>query len=126
MAASKSFMSQVQETLAGLGAVRFRRMFGGAGVYWDGVMFGLIDEDVLYFKVDDTTRGRFKADGMGPFTYMTRHGPGSLTSYWRVPDRLFDEPEEMLEWAREAAGVARRAAAGKSPRAKTRPTRTGP
>lgn len=109
-------MDQVAEAMAGLGPVSFRRMFGGAGVYADALMFALIDQDVLYLKVDDDSRRDFEAEGTRPFTYTTKHGEGSLNSYWRAPDRLFDEPDEMVVWARRALAVARSQAARKSSR----------
>jgi DNA transformation protein len=79
-------------------------------------MFGLIAPDTLYFKVDHDNRPAFEAEGSEPFSYEGKGKPIQLP-YWRVPERLFDEPEEMLEWARAAFAAARRASAAK---AKTR------
>lgn len=120
MTASPGFMAHVADCLSTFGPVTFRRMFGGAGVYADGLMFGLIDADVLHFKVDEETRAAYRAEGTGPFTYMTKHGPGSLETYWRVPERLYDDPDEMADWARRAVAVARRAAS-KSRAGKAKP-----
>ncbi|KAB2847935.1 MAG: TfoX/Sxy family protein [Hyphomicrobiaceae bacterium] len=89
-------------------------MFSGAGVMLDGVMFALIADDTLYFKVDERTRGRFESEGMGPFSYATKNGDNVLLSYYRAPERLYDEPDEMLVFAREAAGTALSKAAQKS------------
>jgi len=91
-------------------------MFGGAGVYADGVMFGLVDEDVLYLKTDDETRSAFEAEGMEAFAYATKDGRTTIMSYWRAPERLFDEPDEMLAWARQALAVARKAGAKRKPK----------
>ena len=101
----------LQDVLSGLGAVKVQRMFGGHGVYLDGVFFAILDDGVLYFKVSDTTRSAFETEGMGPFTYQTKHGIKALKSYWRVPERLFDEPDELIEWASAAVTAARRAKA---------------
>jgi DNA transformation protein len=95
-------------------------MFGGAGIYIDGLFVAIVDKDVLYFKTDEATRRAFDAEGMGTFVYDTKHGPGELMSYRRAPERLLDDGEEMAEWARRALAVARRAAAGKAKR-KRRP-----
>jgi DNA transformation protein len=95
-----------------------RRMFGGAGIYADGVMFGLIADDTLYLKANDETKRNFEAEGLGPFVY---EGGGRTVamSYWRIPERLLDDPDEMVAWARIALGVAQRAAAAKPKRVKT-------
>ena len=112
MSASASFIEHVKETLAGLGPVSVRRMFGGAGVYADGVMFALIADDALYLKADDVSKRAFEAEGAGPFLYESR-GRTIVMSYWRIPDRLLDDPDEMVSWARSALSIARRAAGPK-------------
>jgi len=114
MAAGTSFGEFLQDQLRPLGHVTVRRMFGGAGVYCDGLMFGLVSDDTLYFRVDDGNRGAFEAEGLSPFTYEGK-GRTVVLPYWRVPERLFDEPEEMTVWARAALAAARRVAAKKSP-----------
>lgn len=114
MASSAGFLAFLDEQLAGIGPVSIRRMFGGAGVFADGIMFALVSDDTLYFKVDETTRADFEAEGMGAFTYATKDGRNTLVSYWRAPERLFDEPDEMLAWARKALTIARSADARKA------------
>ena len=119
MATSAGYLDMLCELLAPLGDIRVKRMFGGAGLYADDVMFALIDDDTLYFKADASTRARYEAEGLGPFVYDGKKRPVEM-SYWRAPERLYDEPEEMLEWARDAIGVARSLAAlKKRPAAKT-------
>lgn len=113
MAVDSSLAEHLTETLAPLGAIVVRRMFGGAGVYCDGLMLGLVAEDVLYFKVDDHNRTDYAGAGMGPFIYEGKGKPIEMP-YWRVPDRLFDEPDEMVAWAAKSLAVARRAANAKS------------
>jgi DNA transformation protein len=109
MAAGASFGEFLQDQLRSLGHVTVRRMFGGAGVYCDGLMFGLVSDDTLYFRVDDGNRSAFEAEGQQPFTYDGK-GRTIQLPYWRVPERLFDEPEEMVAWARAALAAARRVA----------------
>ena len=83
-------------------------MFGGAGIYADGAIFALIADDILYFKVDDGNRAAFEAEGVSPFVFLGRRKP-IATSYWRVPERLLDDPEEIADWARSALAAAGRA-----------------
>jgi len=117
MAASEGFIALLQDVLGGLGPVSVRRMFGGAGVYADGVMFALVADDTLYLKADDETKAAFEAEGLGPFGYGGK-GKRIDLPYWRAPERLLDDPEEMVAWARMALGAARRAAAAKPKRKK--------
>ena len=117
MAVDPGFRDFVQDQLSGLGPVSIRPMFGGAGVYADGVMFALIAFDTLYFKADETTKARFEQEGCAPFTYEGKGKPVRM-SYWQVPERLFEDPDDMRDWAHEALSVARRSRTGTAGRAK--------
>lgn len=89
-------------------AVTHRAMFGGVGVYADGLFFALMAEDVLYFKVDDRTRGSFEARGMGPFLpYDDPARP--MRGYWQLPGEVLEDPAELEPWVADAIAVARRA-----------------
>jgi DNA transformation protein and related proteins len=101
----------IEELFAAFGPVSVRRLFGGAGLYADGVMFAIFSHDFVYLKADDTTAEAFKREGCGPFTYATKEGERSLGSYWRIPDRLYDDSEELARWATAALAVARRESA---------------
>ncbi len=116
---SDDFSSFVAEQLAVVGPVRVRRMFGGYGIFLDGMMFALIADDVLFFKADDTTKNRYEAEGLEPFTYEAKGGKRAVMSYWRAPERVFDDPDEMRAWAEAAVQVAR-AAAAKKPASKSK------
>jgi DNA transformation protein and related proteins len=105
----------LKEIFSAFGPVSVRRMFGGAGVYADGTMFALVADGELYLKADEETIPAFRAAGAGPFVYGAK-GRRVVMSYWRLPDRLLDEPDELAEWARAALRVAQRSAP-------TRPTR---
>ena len=85
----------------------------------------LILRGTLHFKVDDGNRAAYQAEGMEPFSYEARGKRREIGAYWRVPERLFDEPDEMLDWARAALAAGRRAEAGKMPRKPARPGRGG-
>ena len=89
--------------------VSVRRMFGGQGVFIDGLMIGLVSENVIYLKADEDTIPGFRREGMRPFSYRTKDGRRTLTSYWRIPDFLHDDPGDLAIWARAAHGVALRA-----------------
>ena len=131
MSASEGFKEFVQDQLARFGPVAIHRMFGGAGVYVGDVMFALIGDDTLYLKADETTKPAFEAEGMAAFTYTAKGRKPISMSYWEIPPRLLEEPDELAEWARAAHDVARAAKAKRrspnppnpSPGAKRRPRR---
>ena len=110
MSTSAEFLEFLTEQMAGFGPVSVRRMFGGAGIFRDGLMFALIINEVLYFKADETTKGDFEAEGLSPFTYATKREPRTVMSYWRAPSRCLDDPDEMNEWCRRAYAVALKSA----------------
>jgi DNA transformation protein len=109
----------IRELFLPFGTVQVRRMFGGAGLFADGVMFGLISDGQIYLKADAAAVPRFEAEGCRPFEYSTAKGKRTLTSYWRLPDRLYDDAEELARWARAALTIAREAAV-KNPAIKAR------
>lgn len=105
MRAPGDFVSHVLDLMAGWSGVSLRRMFGGYGLYHQGVHFALIADDTLYFKVDESSRRDFEAAGTRPFVY-SRKSKAVTLSYWEAPSELFDDPEEMVRWARRAVGAA--------------------
>ena len=111
MAASAEFIAFLKEQMAGFGAVSHRRMFGGAGLYRDGLIFALVVEEALYLKADAENRAQFEAEDLQPFTYQTKHGDRAVMSYWRCPERCLDDADAMTEWCRIAWGAALRARA---------------
>ena len=94
------------ELFSAFGAVDVRRMFSGFGIYADDVCFALYLRGEFYLKADETTIPRFLAEGSEHFSYSTRAKTVSVKSWWRMPIRLYDEPEELADWAREAVAVA--------------------
>lgn len=107
MSAKDNFADYVVELLTPLGTVTARRMFGGHGIYSDGLMFALIADQVLYFKCDDATRGKFEAAGSRPFVYASRSRRVTL-SYWSAPEDAMESPALALPWARMALDAALR------------------
>ena len=101
------------ELFAAFGPVSVRRMFGGAGVFVDGLMIGLVSQGAIYLKADASTYEAFLREGTGPFSYMAKGQKRVINSFWRMPERLYDDPDELAAWAEQALAVAQRAAAGK-------------
>ena len=124
MAASDSFAEFLREQLAALGHITMRRMFGKTGVFCNGLMLGMVRDNTLYFRVDDDNRAAFKeAESFPPLNYEKKGDTIDL-SFWRAPERLFDEPDELVAWARAALAAARRVAAKRNrtvPRRKLKP-----
>jgi len=125
MANTSDFVAHVLEMMRGpAGPARARRMFGGVGIYHDGVIVGLVLDDTLYLKTDAITRPRFEAQGLAPFAYASAAKGTVVTSYHRAPDESLESPAAMREWMALALAAARRAAASKGP--KRRATRRMP
>ena len=124
MVASVSFAEFLREQLAPLGPITMRRMFGKTGVFCDGRMLAMVRDNTLYFRVDDDSRALFKeAESFPPLNYEKKGGTIDL-AFWRAPERLFDQPEELVIWAQAALAAARRVAAKrerKAPKQKSKP-----
>lgn len=120
-----SFVQHALDLLAGAGPVRARAMFGGYGLSVGGISMGLIDEDRLYLRVDDQTRGQFQAAGSEPFVYQSKNGPMTMKNYWSLPDEAIDDPESASRWGKLAVEASRRAEALKkkkpAPKAPAKP-----
>jgi DNA transformation protein len=105
MAVSNDYLQYVLEQLSGLGRVTSRRMFGGVGLYCDGLFFGLLDSDTLYFKVDDSNRADYESRRMGRFRPYPDKPDVSMT-YYEVPADALEDAEELVAWARRSVVVA--------------------
>jgi DNA transformation protein and related proteins len=104
------------DLFADFGPVTIRPMFSGFGISVDGVNFALALRAGLYFRADEVTIPQFEAEGSKPFQYQTRAKTVMVNSYWQLPARLFDDTEELSQWARAALGAAQRAAVKKRSR----------
>ena len=98
----------IRELFLAFGTVTVRRMFGGAGIYAQETMFGLVHDGVIYLKTDAQNAPAFEREDLAPFSYTTKHGKRGVMSYRRMPDRLYDDPDELATWARAALAAARR------------------
>jgi len=118
MPVSKEYVDYVLDQLSCLGEIAHKRMFGGVGLYFDGLFFALIDDDIVYFKVDDNSRRRYEAARAKPFQ---PGGESSSTSgYYSLPVNVLEDSDQLKTWADEAIEVARRKASSKKPRTKQR------
>ena len=110
MAVSPEFRAFVEDQIGRVAPVRSRPMFGGLGLYSADLFFGVVDDDLVYFKVDDATRPRYVERRMRPFDPM-----GSpMNGYWQVPPDVIEDADELASWVQDALDVAQRA--GKKPR----------
>jgi DNA transformation protein len=108
----------LRELFSAFGPVEVRRLFGGVGIFADGRMFALVSDGVIYLKVGAYNAPAFDREQLEPFTYATKAGRRGVMSYRRMPERLYDDPEELAVWAREALAAAGRGGAGASPKAR--------
>ena len=96
----------IGEIFRAFGPVAVRRMFGGAGLYAQGRMFALVSDDVIYLKVGASNAADFEREALQSFAYTVQGKRRSIPSYRRMPERLYDEPEELAAWARGALAAA--------------------
>jgi len=100
---------RIAELFAGLGPVSIRRLFGGKGIYFDGVIVAIVLRGELLLKADEQSAPDFEAAGCKQWTYIgKRHGKLVAMPYWSIPDSAFDDPDEMTVWARRAYEAGRR------------------
>jgi DNA transformation protein and related proteins len=116
----------IRELFAPFRPVTVRRMFGGAGVFADGAMFALVFDGAIYLRVDETSTPDFEREGSRPFTYTRAKSPGRVghasLSYWLLPERLYDDPDELAVWAERALTIAERKKFASRTRAKPKAT----
>ena len=108
MAISDEFVTYVTDQLNGLANVSVRKMFGGAGLYCDGVMFGLIADDVFYLKVDDSNRDDFIKAGASAFNPYPDKVKTAIMSYYDVPADVLENPDELAKWTQRSLTIARK------------------
>ncbi len=115
----------IRELFSQFRPVTVKRLFGGAGIFCQGLMFGLIFDDVIYLKVDDTNLADFEGEGSRPFTYTRGRKSGRPSEhalpYWRLPERLYDDADELAVWAARALAIAERKKSAPRRRAKRKP-----
>lgn len=126
MRADEGFLEWLRELLEPIGRVGLRRMFGGHGLYLDGLFVAIVVDGRPYFKVDADSQADFVAAGCAPFVYESG-GKRVEMSYWSVPESALDSAEDMRPWARRAIAAALRKPAVKAAKkaaTKSAPTRS--
>lgn len=122
MTGRDEFLAHVLELLGPLGRVAARRMFGGHGLYCDGVFFGIVLDNTLYLKADEQNRPEFERAGCEIFSY-SRTGKRATLNFYRAPEDAMDAPHLMFPWGRSAISAALRARVGnprRTPRGRRR------
>ncbi|MGD9925673.1 MAG: TfoX/Sxy family protein [Pseudorhodoplanes sp.] len=104
----------IRDLFASFGPVTVRRLFGGAGVYADGVMFALVADAAIYLKVDECNESDFEREALPPFSYQARNGKRAVMSYRKMPERLYDDPDQLAHWAARAHAAAQRGRGSKT------------
>jgi len=121
---AKSDPRRFDDLFQEFGPIALKRFFGGEGIYSGDIMIGMIFSDTIYFKTDEETRKPFLAERTKPFTFKKRStGETVITSWYALPDRLYDDPDELAAWARAAYGVAAASPTTTRKRARTKPKR---
>jgi DNA transformation protein len=109
----------LSELFAGFGPVTIRRMFSGFGISADGINFALVLRGAVYLRADENSIPRFESEGSKCFQYEMRGKLRMIGSYWQLPERLYDDPDEVTEWARVAHAAAIRASLAKASKKRT-------
>jgi len=109
---NKEFVSYLVDLMQSVGPVHAKSMFGGYGIYLEGLMLGLVADGVLYLKTDEETENEFKDKGLEAFTY-NKKGKEYKMSYYQAPEEALEDGDEMKSWANGAYGAALRAASKK-------------
>ncbi len=122
MAYDPEFGEWVREHFAALGRLEIKRMFGGASVYANGLIFALLDDGVVWLKADEVNAPLLAEAGARQLTYPIKDGATMTMAYWSLPERAVDDPDEAADWARQSIAAAlRKAANRKPPKPKPRP-----
>lgn len=109
---SAAFKDKMVTVLNQVAPVTARSMFGGYGLYAEGIMFALIADTTLYFKVDSENQRDYEGAGMAPFTYVGKGKPMQM-SYWQLPDAILADPEQLMTWVEKSLAAARRGKRGR-------------
>ncbi len=106
MAVSNDFVQYVLDQLSGLGKVHIKRMFGGAALYQDELAFGMIANDVVYLKVDDTNRDKYLHEGSSQLKPFKNNA--TVLSFYNVPPDVFEDADEFVSWAKESLEIQKK------------------
>jgi DNA transformation protein len=117
MPLSPEYREYLADLFASIGPIKFRRAFGLDAIIAEGVMVGFLLDDTIHLRTDGETRPLYEAEGGKPFTFM-KGDELIVTSYLSMPDRLYDDPDELAAWARRALAAALQSPTAQKKRAK--------
>ena len=106
MTASNEFIEYVMELLEPIAVMDGGKFFGGFGIKSNSIQFAMIMDNSLYFVVNDETRPKYEKLKKKPFSYQTKKGTVNVKRYYEVPEDLFDEPDDLIKWAKESIDIA--------------------
>ncbi len=109
------YCNYILDLLSPLQSVTARAMFGGYGIYKDGIIFGIIADDILYFKVDDTNIIDYKNKASEPFSYEAKNKKNIMISYWQVPADILEDNELFCAWATQSYHISKNKQKQKTP-----------
>jgi DNA transformation protein and related proteins len=112
-------VEHILEQMAGFGDVTTKKMFGAVALYHNGLIFGMVDDELLFLKGDDVLRPEFETEKLAQFTYASKSGGRTAMSYWRAPERCIDDAAEMKVWCKKAFEAAKRAQKPNKKKSKT-------
>lgn len=104
-----NYAHYILDLLLPLGNIKARKMFGGFGIYQNGIFFALIANNILYFKVDDANQSDYESFGSKPFSYTNKNDKLVSMSYWEVPINILENQDRLEEWVNNAVQAAKRA-----------------
>lgn len=105
---NREYIDYILDILSSFNGIKFRKMFGGYGIYKDNIFFGIISDDILYFKVDESNRSMYELRGSKQFTYERKDRKKIAMSYWEVPADILENRNELALWTQNAFETARR------------------
>jgi len=114
------FCEHLVDLLDPLGTVTYRFMFGGYGIYLDGLMIAIVADDTLLLRADEESRGDYEARGIGPFQPFPEKGGMHTMPFYQVPDDVFEDQDELLRWAERARAATLRKEAKKAVKGRKR------
>lgn len=118
MSVGEGFRAYLGDILSPLGPLSIKRVFGFDGLKAGNVLLGFVIDERIFLRTDEAERERYASEGGKPFSFTTSNGEHIVTSYYSIPERLYDEPDELVQWARKAYAAALKAPSAKARRAR--------
>lgn len=97
----------INDLLRNISGVSSKAMFGGHGIYKDGVIFAIVVDNELYFKVDNSNRVEYERSASEQFIYQSKKGPVKMP-YWKVPENVMENPNLAAQWAEQSVDASKK------------------